>query len=55
VITNRSIPQATVIPVLVYPDVRAAVAWLSDAFAFVSASVSAQTTDPRWRSEPMAR
>jgi uncharacterized glyoxalase superfamily protein PhnB len=34
VITNRSIPQATVIPVLVYPDVRAAVAWLSDAFGF---------------------
>ncbi len=32
---NRSIPQATVIPVLVYPDVRAAVAWLSDAFGFV--------------------
>jgi uncharacterized glyoxalase superfamily protein PhnB len=35
VISNRSIPAATVIPVLVYPDVRAAVAWLSDAFAFV--------------------
>jgi len=33
--TNRSIPDATVIPVLVYPDVRAAVAWLSDAFGFV--------------------
>jgi uncharacterized glyoxalase superfamily protein PhnB len=33
--TNRSIPSATVIPVLVYPDVRAAVAWLSDAFGFV--------------------
>ena len=32
---NRSIPSATVIPVLVYPDVRAAVAWLSDAFGFV--------------------
>jgi uncharacterized glyoxalase superfamily protein PhnB len=31
---NRSIPAATVIPVLVYPDVRAAVAWLSDAFGF---------------------
>ncbi len=31
---NRSIPQATVIPVLIYPDVRAAVAWLSDAFGF---------------------
>ena len=34
-LTNRSIPSATVIPVLVYPDVRAAVAWLSDAFGFV--------------------
>jgi uncharacterized glyoxalase superfamily protein PhnB len=31
---NRSIPQATVIPVLIYPDVRAAVAWLSAAFGF---------------------
>jgi uncharacterized glyoxalase superfamily protein PhnB len=32
---NRSIPAATVIPVLIYPDVRAAVAWLSAAFGFV--------------------
>jgi uncharacterized glyoxalase superfamily protein PhnB len=32
---NRSIPDATVIPVLVYPDVRAAVAWLTGAFGFV--------------------
>jgi len=32
--TNRSIPAATVIPVLIYPDVRAAVAWLSAAFGF---------------------
>jgi uncharacterized glyoxalase superfamily protein PhnB len=32
---NRSIPQATVIPVLIYPDLRAAVAWLSAAFGFV--------------------
>jgi uncharacterized glyoxalase superfamily protein PhnB len=31
---NRSIPAATVIPVLIYPDVRAAVAWLTDAFGF---------------------
>jgi uncharacterized glyoxalase superfamily protein PhnB len=31
---NRSIPSATVIPVLVYPDVRAAVAWLEAAFGF---------------------
>jgi uncharacterized glyoxalase superfamily protein PhnB len=31
---NRSIPAATVIPVLVYPDVREAVRWLSEAFGF---------------------
>jgi uncharacterized glyoxalase superfamily protein PhnB len=31
---NRSIPPALVIPVLVYPDVREAVAWLTDAFGF---------------------
>ena len=33
-IANRSIPTATVIPVLVYPDVRAAVEWLGEAFGF---------------------
>jgi uncharacterized glyoxalase superfamily protein PhnB len=33
--TNRSIPASTVIPVLVYPDVREAVAWLGAAFGFV--------------------
>ncbi|MHB8241647.1 MAG: VOC family protein [Solirubrobacteraceae bacterium] len=32
---NRSIPQASVIPVLIYPDVRAAVEWLGSAFGFV--------------------
>ena len=31
---NRSIPASTVIPVLIYPDVRAAVAWLCSAFGF---------------------
>lgn len=31
---NRSIPPSTVIPVLVYPDVREAVAWLCGAFGF---------------------
>jgi uncharacterized glyoxalase superfamily protein PhnB len=31
---NRSIPAATIIPVLVYPDVREAVAWLESAFGF---------------------
>lgn len=32
---NRSMPAATVVPVLVYPDVRGAVAWLGAAFGFV--------------------
>ena len=32
---NRSIPVAAVIPVLSYPDVRAAVQWLASAFGFV--------------------
>jgi len=31
---NRSVPDATVIPVLIYPDVRAAVVWLTDTFGF---------------------
>jgi uncharacterized glyoxalase superfamily protein PhnB len=31
---NRSIPPATVIPVLSYPDVRAAVTWLTATFGF---------------------
>ena len=31
---NRSIPDAPVVPVLIYPDVREAVAWLTDAFGF---------------------
>jgi uncharacterized glyoxalase superfamily protein PhnB len=31
---NRSVPDATVVPVLVYPDVRRAVAWLTAAFGF---------------------
>jgi uncharacterized glyoxalase superfamily protein PhnB len=34
VLTNRSAPPATVTPVLTYPDVRAAVAWLERAFGF---------------------
>ena len=32
---NHSIPQATVVPVLIYPDVRKAVDWLCEAFGFV--------------------
>jgi len=31
---NRSIPASTVVPVLTYPDVRAAVAFLETAFGF---------------------
>ncbi len=31
---NRSIPQATVIPVLIYPEVREAVEWLERVFGF---------------------
>jgi uncharacterized glyoxalase superfamily protein PhnB len=34
VLTNRSAPPATVTPVLIYPDVRAAVAWLESALGF---------------------
>lgn len=33
-LTNRSAPPVTVTPVLVYPDVRAAVTWLETAFGF---------------------
>ena len=40
---NRSIPPATIIPVLVYPDVREAVAWLEAAFGFA---------EPREAEEP---
>ncbi len=32
--TNRSIPAATVVPVLIYADVREAVTWLGAAFGF---------------------
>jgi len=31
---NRSMPDATVMPVLAYPDVRAAAAWLCEKFGF---------------------
>ena len=33
-VENRSVPPADVIPVLAYPDVRAAVEWLVRAFGF---------------------
>ncbi|HJT35139.1 MAG TPA: VOC family protein [Pirellulales bacterium] len=33
-LSNRSIPCATVIPVLAYPDVNQAATWLCDAFGF---------------------
>lgn len=32
--SNRSVPASTVIPILSYPDVRAAVAWLTEVFGF---------------------
>ena len=32
--TNRSVPKARVVPVLVYADVRVAVEWLMDVFGF---------------------
>lgn len=32
--SNQSIPDSAVIPVLLYPDVRKAVAWLCEAFGF---------------------
>jgi uncharacterized glyoxalase superfamily protein PhnB len=31
---NHSVPPATVVPILIYPDVRAAVTWLGAAFGF---------------------
>lgn len=34
VLTNRSAPSATVTPVLIYPDVRAAVEWLEATLGF---------------------
>jgi uncharacterized glyoxalase superfamily protein PhnB len=34
-LSNRSIPCAVVIPVLAYPDVNRAAAWLCDAFGFI--------------------
>jgi len=33
-LSNRSIPRAIVIPVIAYPDVNQAAAWLCDAFGF---------------------
>lgn len=33
-LTNKSIQRATVIPVLAYPDVNLAAAWLCEAFGF---------------------
>jgi uncharacterized glyoxalase superfamily protein PhnB len=33
-LTNRSIPHSTVIPVIPYPDLGAAVTWLCDVFGF---------------------
>jgi hypothetical protein len=43
---NRSVPDATVIPVLIYPDVREAAAWLKRHSGSSSGCGSATTTDP---------
>jgi uncharacterized glyoxalase superfamily protein PhnB len=40
-VTNRTMPRATVMPVLTYEDLAAAIDWLSDAFGFVE----------RWRAD----
>jgi hypothetical protein len=44
--SNRSIPSATVIPVLIYPDVREAVAWLEEPSGSPSACGSVRTIAP---------
>ena len=44
---NRSVPPPTVIPVLVYPDVREAVAGLGAAFGFAERPGSARATGRR--------
>jgi uncharacterized glyoxalase superfamily protein PhnB len=33
-IANRSAPSAAIVPILIYPDVNAALEWLCDAFGF---------------------
>lgn len=33
-ITNRSAPEATVVPILIYDDVKKAIEWLCEAFGF---------------------
>jgi uncharacterized glyoxalase superfamily protein PhnB len=33
-ISNQSAPSASVVPILIYPDVNAAIEWLCDAFGF---------------------
>ena len=47
---NRSVPPPTVVPVLVYPDVRAAVTFLTAAFGFVERTRMARVIAPRWPS-----
>jgi uncharacterized glyoxalase superfamily protein PhnB len=67
---NRSVPSATVIPVLPYPDVRAAVSWLEKVFGFAerlqiadhrsqmlvgdAAMIVAEYIDPARRPQPGA-
>lgn len=40
---NRSVPPSCMAPILAYPDVRAAVEWLSAAFGFVERTRSAES------------
>ena len=55
---NRSIPAASVIPELIYPDVRAAVAWLEAAFGFRERTTAGRRAGrrprPRWFAEALA-
>jgi uncharacterized glyoxalase superfamily protein PhnB len=49
-ISNRSIPRATVIPELFYTDIGEAITWLNNAFGF---SQSIADVDPRdWGGTP---
>ena len=52
---NRSIPDVSVIPVLIYPDVREAVAWLTVRSGSPSGCGSAGTTARSYGSAMAAR
>ena len=54
-LANRSAPPATVTPVLVYPDVRAAVEWLVSALGFEERVRIGDAHRVQLRVSPMAR